>query len=126
MEGREDTTQLGEDVRRTRQERGFSLRGLAAAAGVDATWLMRLERGEYTSPDPRNLRELARVLEVETSSLFLAAGYTSGEELPGFAPYLRAKYDLPTEAVEQLAGYFNFVQQRYQPGEGGNHGRDHR
>lgn len=108
------TNNLGTYVREVRTERGFSLRGLAAAAGVDAAWLSRLEHGMYSSPDPRHLHQLARVLEIEVSDLYLAAGYQGGEGLPGFTPYLRAKYDLPEEAIRQLEDYFDFLHQRYE------------
>lgn len=84
-----------------------------SAAGVDPTWLSRLERGDYGSPDPRHLRELARVLELETIDLFAMAGYSGSEGLPNFAPYLRAKYDLPAEAVETLNDLFEYISDKY-------------
>jgi transcriptional regulator with XRE-family HTH domain len=52
-------------------------------ASMDFSWLSRLERGLYESPDARNLYRLARVLDVEVASLHKEAGY--GEGLPGFA-----------------------------------------
>jgi transcriptional regulator with XRE-family HTH domain len=108
-----DTHQLGDYVKHERERQGLSLRRLAVAAGVDASWLMRLERGEYSSPDPRHLREVARALEVEAADLYALAGYKGGEGLPAFAPYLRAKYDLPPEAIEQLAAHFELISDKY-------------
>jgi transcriptional regulator with XRE-family HTH domain len=108
-----DHNQLGELLHKLRVERDLSLRGLAATAGLDATWLMRVERGQYQSPDPRLLRRLAEVLDIDTADLFLAADYRGSEGLPGFAPYLRAKYDLPNEAVEQLAAHFELINEKY-------------
>jgi hypothetical protein len=64
-------------------------------------------------PSPLYLQKLARALEIDPSDLYLEAGYTGVEQLPGLAPYLRAKYELPDEAVEQLAGYFDFVNAKY-------------
>ena len=55
---------LGTHVHRLRQERGLGLRQAARAAGVDPTWLSRLEQGLYTAPD-------ARSVHASTSSLFL-------------------------------------------------------
>jgi len=51
--------ELGEHVRELRQAKALSVRGLAARANVDATWLSRLEHGIYSSPDPRSLWRLA-------------------------------------------------------------------
>ncbi len=118
-----DPRQLGSYVKRLRERRGFSVRGLAAAARVDATWLSRLEHGEYTSPDPRHLRLLAQVLEIETADLYVMAGYRGGEGLPGFVPYLRAKYDLPAEAIDQLQAHFELINEKYQNDEGGGDAR---
>lgn len=112
-----DTKQLGRFIRQERERQEFSIRRLAAAAGVDPTWLSRLERGDYSSPDPRHLRELARVLEIETTDVFAMAGYSGGEGLPGFAPYLRAKYDLPAEAIDTLSELFEFINDKYSKAE---------
>ena len=59
----EQMADLGEHVRQLRQAKGMSVRGLAAQANVDATWLSRIERGIYSSPDPRNLWRLAQALD---------------------------------------------------------------
>src|SRR5579863_10222241 len=101
-----ETTPLGEELKRHREAAGYSVRGLARAAQVDATWLSKVERGIYRSPDPRRLYRLARVLGIETADLYLEAGYGDPSGLPGLVPYLRAKYDLPPEAIEQLRAHF--------------------
>lgn|SRR5262249_8854617 len=119
MNGVTDTSwQLGDHVRSLREAKGLSIRGLAATAGVDFSWLSRLERGLIASPDPRSLYRLARVLDIEVADLYQAAGY--GEGLPGFGPYLRAKYDLPDDAVKQLEAHFELINERYQHEKGGD------
>lgn len=107
------TAELGELVRKHRQLRGLPLRALAATAGVDATWIMRLERGDYVSPDARSLASIARALEIDVADLYLAAGYEAGRELPGFEPYLRSKYDLPASAVAELRAHFDALNEAY-------------
>ena len=108
--------QLGEIIHEAREDRGLSGRALARAAHVDARWLAKLERGIYATPDPRHLHRLAKVLGIETISLFAVAEY--GEGLPPLAPYLRAKYDLPPGAIEQLQAHFELLAERYRGGEG--------
>src|SRR5688572_29824933 len=103
------TEELGQYVRARRLERGLSIRRLAAMADVDFSWLARLERGDYASPDPRHLQAVAEALQVDTADLFLVAGYEIGGTLPALAPYLRAKYDLPPEAVAQLEAHFQLI-----------------
>jgi len=117
-ESEEQTIQLGEHVRHLRESRGLSVRGLAAQAKVDATWLSRLEHGVYASPDPRYLWRLAQALGIDVEDLYLDAGYGDGRGLPGFAPYMRAKYDLPEEAIEQLEAHFQLINEKYQDKKG--------
>ena len=57
------TKTLGDTIRKARHALGWSIRHCAAAAGVDTTWLSRLERGDYTSPDPRHLQQVASRVE---------------------------------------------------------------
>lgn len=104
---------LGATVRDLRNAGGWSLRGLAAAADVDATWLMRLERGEYRSPDALLLRQLAEALDVPASDLLTAAGFEDGAELPQLPTYLRTKYELPDEAIQQLDAHFRLLDEKY-------------
>jgi transcriptional regulator with XRE-family HTH domain len=107
-----DRRALGAYVRNRRVKAGMSLRELAAQAQVDPSWLSRLERGVFASPDARLLWRLARALDVEVAELYLAAGYSDG--LPGFAPYLRAKYHhLPEEAIAQLEAHFQLIDEKY-------------
>ncbi len=107
------TARLGAHVRHLRQIKEQSVRGLAARAQVDATWLSRLEHGIYASPDPRSLWRLAQALEIDVEELYLDAGYSDGRGLPGFGPYLRAKYDLPAEAILQLEAHFELISEKY-------------
>lgn len=104
---------LGDRVRDLRGGRHLSIRGLAAAAGVDASWLMRLERGEYASPDARLLRQLAETLGVAASDLLLLAGYGDVATLPALPTYLRARYDLPDDAVAQLDAHFRLLDEKH-------------
>ncbi|MFL6136196.1 MAG: helix-turn-helix domain-containing protein [Frankiaceae bacterium] len=109
---------LGGRVRKLRQRAGLSLRGLAGRAGVDASWLARVEHDEYRTPDPRLLWQVARALDIEVDELHQAAGYSGG--LPGFAPYLRAKYQLPDEAIAQLEAHFRLIADKHQQERGTN------
>lgn len=105
---------LGQYIHTSRTAKGLGLREAARRAGVDATWLSRLEQGVYTSPDPRHLMKVARALDIDVEDLYSIAGLTSGSGLPGLAPYLRAKYDLPDDAVAQLEAHFDLLNEKYQ------------
>ena len=109
----EASAKLGAYVQQLRLERTLSLRGLAAKAKVDYSWLSRLEHGRFASPDARSLWRIARALDVEVADLYLEAGFGDAHGLPGFGPYLRAKYHLPPEAVAQLEAHFALINEKY-------------
>jgi transcriptional regulator with XRE-family HTH domain len=110
------THELGRLVKRVRRSIGWSIRRLGSTAGVDPTYISRLERGAYVSPDPRALARLAAALGLDSLELFVAAGYRSSTALPSLAPYLRAKYDLAPEAIHQLEDAFERVRRPLQSG----------
>jgi len=115
-------TEVGRVLRERREEKGLSIRGLAAAAKVDSTWLSRVEHGIWLKPDPRKLHRLAKALGMETVSLFAIANY--GEGLPPLAPYLKAKYELPAGAIDQLQAHFALLDEKHR-GEKGDANVDH-
>ena len=53
------------------------------------------------------------MLKVPFEDLYALAGYKTPDELPTFRPYMRAKYDLPPEAVRELESYFEFLRNQY-------------
>src|SRR5215472_15997696 len=97
--------ELGHIIRKTRRERGLGLRPLAETAGLDWSYIGRLEKGEIGTPDPVKLQKLARAFEVEVEDFYALAGYLVPEGLPGLAPYLRAKFDLPEDASGDVERY---------------------
>src|SRR5258706_16428147 len=65
---------FGVKLRELRQEKGMTLRALAEAAGVDFTYLSKIEndRLDY-SPRVETIRDLAQALEVEPMELLQLA-----------------------------------------------------
>lgn len=105
--------QLGKLVREERKSKGLPLQAVADAAGTDAPYMYRLERGEYQQPRPEILAGIARVLDIPLANLYAMAGYPTTRELPDFEPYLRAKTELPEKAIRELQRVFNDLQSRY-------------
>ena len=109
----EASAKLGAYVQQLRVQRAWSERGLASRAKVHYSWISRLERGQIASPDASYLWRVARALEVEVADMYLEAGFGDAHGLPGFGPYLRAKYHLPDEAVRQLQEHFALINEKY-------------
>ncbi len=68
-------------------------------------------------------------LDADVEDFFPLAGYFMPSGLPELVPYMRAKYDLPGEAAEDLERYFARLRKRYgaegspkKKGRGGRHG----
>ena len=120
MDQPREYNRLGEFVKQQRQAKGLTGQALAKAAGVDKGVLSRIERGETTQPSPRVLLAIARALEMDGADLYLQLGSPAGSALPSIEPYLRAKFDLPDEAVSQIAEIVDMYNERY----GGKEGDD--
>lgn len=67
--------QLGEQLQVVRKMRSLSLAAAAKPAGISATYLQKLERGEVKEPSPRVLHGLSQALEVPYERLMELAGY---------------------------------------------------
>lgn len=119
--------QLGALIKKEREAKGLSIRGLAAAVGIDPSAVLHFERGSVGSPDPKKLLRIARTLEIPVEDLYALAGYTAPEGLPEFVPYLRAKYDveLPDRAAKEVEEYVAQLKERYGGKKGGHRGKRH-
>lgn len=72
---------VGANVRRVREERGWSGHRLARRAGVSATTVSRIERGEL-SPTLRTLEQLAGAMDVSVASFFSERTLPRPEAVP--------------------------------------------
>lgn len=104
---------LGEYIRGQREALGISQRRLATRVGIHHSYLARMEAGDYAQPAPAVLHRIAEALDLDPEDLFALAGHVIPHELPSFAPYLRAKYDIPDQAARELADYFRYLSERY-------------
>ena len=104
---------LGDYIRSRRSSIGLSLADAADASDLDASYWNKLENGHYQSPAPQHLSTIAEVLGVPVEDLYGLAGYDIPKRLPSFQPYLRAKYDLPPEAIADLERYFEYLRSYY-------------
>lgn len=104
---------LGEYVRARRLSLGLSYQDVADESGLHYSYWNKLENGQYEQPAPKYLRVIAETLSLPLEDLLALAGYDRPERLPAFTPYLRAKYELPPEAVADLERYFELLRAYY-------------
>jgi transcriptional regulator with XRE-family HTH domain len=104
---------LGEFIRLRRVSLGISRSDAAAACQLDRSYWNKLENAYYHQPAPNLLQRIAQLLQVAPDDLYTLAGYAIPKSLPTFRPYLRAKYDLPPEAIADLERYFDLLRTYY-------------
>ena len=104
---------LGEYIRARRGSLDLSLSEAAEISGLHLSYWSKLETGQYEAPAPKHLQAIARTLDVAFEDLYGLAGYEIPQRLPTFKPYLRAKYELPPEAVRDLERYFELLRSYY-------------
>jgi transcriptional regulator with XRE-family HTH domain len=116
----EASAKLGAYLQQLRLERRLTMRGLAARAKVDFSYVSRLEHGLVGAPTARQLWKIARALDIEVADLYSEAGFVDAHGLPGFGPYLRTKYHLPDEAISQLQAHFALINEKYHAARNGD------
>lgn len=104
---------LAEFIRLRRVSLGISCMDAAKACHLDRSYWNKLENAHYHQPAPELLQRIAKVLQVAPEDLYTLAGYAIPKSLPTFRPYLRAKYDLPPEAIAELERYFDLLRNYY-------------
>jgi transcriptional regulator with XRE-family HTH domain len=97
---------LARFLKARRNELELSQEAVAERAGLRASTVMRLERGDIPSPRPDTLQQLAHALGVSFEDLFARIGYLDADKLPEPAPYLRTRYrgysDTALKEAEQM------------------------
>jgi transcriptional regulator with XRE-family HTH domain len=114
--------QLGEFVRSQREAAGLSMAALAQAAGIPRSQVLRIERAEIR-PGPDTLARLADALRLAVEDLYVLAGYTAPEGLPGFETYLRTKFDMSDAAIAEAEAFVHGLQDKEQKGRRGKRAR---
>lgn len=104
---------LGVCVRQARERAGLTLRHLEAITGISRPTLNRLELDQVENPSPSLLHRLAEALELNSDDLFAFVGYRPSTTLPSLAPYLRAKYQLPPNAVAEAHEALQGIMEKY-------------
>ena len=64
-------------------------------------------------PKAKHLTALARALELPTTDLMTVAGVEYPHDAPSLPAMLRAEYDLPPDAIEQVQRYVERVARKH-------------
>lgn len=94
---------LGARLRAARLEAGLSIRQLAKAAGINHSYLVKLENDQNDNPSAAHLQRLADVLEMDASDLLSFIGVEPPSTLPSPRVYFRRKFGLSDAEAARLS-----------------------
>jgi len=95
-------SELGALIRRARHSKGLSLFALADLTGFDDSWLARLEKGLYASPNPAHLARVAETLDIDPARIDAISREHLANSMPGMRTYFRSKEKLSPEALDEV------------------------
>jgi transcriptional regulator with XRE-family HTH domain len=105
---------FGRLIRERREEKKrtdpkFSLRRFAEAVDLSATFISKMETGEYSPPSPENIKKMAELLDLDADELLALAGKVDPElneiirEQPRALPdFLRTVRGMSEEELKKL------------------------
>lgn len=93
---------LGALIRRGRRKKGLSLFALADLTGFDDSWLQRLERGQYASPNPVHLARVAEALDIDPVAIDRASKNHLAQSLPSVRTYFRSTAKATPEQLDEI------------------------
>jgi transcriptional regulator with XRE-family HTH domain len=94
---------LGATLRSARIAAGLSVRQLAHEAGMNHSYLVKLETDQYDNPSADILQRLAEALGIDPSELLRFIGIKEASTLPPLRGYFRRKLGVDADEAEVLA-----------------------
>lgn len=106
--------QLAQRVHDDRIAKGLSIHDVTYRAGLEVGAVTEIERGHIVSPWPDTLIAVAALLGIQPADIFATTNRTEIDELPSFAPYMRAKSgERSDRALSELKAAFHEGVSRY-------------
>lgn len=99
---------FGRKIRELRLKKQMTQRELAKQAGIDVTYISKLERGQFAPPSERVIRRMAQALECDYEELMLVADRVPADyasqirQDPRVADFMRKARSLTPEQWEQI------------------------
>jgi transcriptional regulator with XRE-family HTH domain len=115
-----DTPTLGDRLRAARAEAGLSIRELARLAGINYSYLSKLESDQNDNPSADKLQRLAGVLDIDPAELLGYIGVEPSGTLPPPRVYFRRKYGVSEQDAEELSRIIESYTKQRKP-QGGEH-----
>lgn len=75
----EHTLPFGEYIRKLRDDKEITLRKFAQMVGISATYLSKVERGEFPAPAEDKVKAMAKILGINADELLGLAGKVASD-----------------------------------------------
>lgn len=75
------SNELADVLQKRRNDLNYSLRQVAYKTDLSATYISHLERGIGATPNPNDLKKLAKVYNLDYKHLLIKAGYLESSDL---------------------------------------------
>lgn len=76
---KDNNLKFGEFVRSTRLKLNIGLREFASQVGISATYVSKMEIGDYAPPKEDNIKKMAKILKVDVDKLLSMADKLSSD-----------------------------------------------
>ncbi len=98
-----------------REKRDLSLNELAQKSELTASFLFRLEKGEYQSVKLDVIEKLTKALDMSVTEFLEKCDITNSQlDLPSLPHYLKEKFQFPPEAISDCEIMIEVLQKKYQ------------
>lgn len=96
---------FGDKVRELREAKAasdpkYTLRQFAVAAGISATYLSKVERGEFDPPSPKIIKKMAELLGTDTDAMLALANRID----PALTTIIKDKHEVIPDLLRTVSG----------------------
>lgn len=107
-------SKIGRYIKYQREKRGFSLNYFAKITGVTTSFLLRLEKGDYSSISINAIEKIASGFGMTTGDFLSKCQIIeSSHTLPPLEYYLKEKYQFPDEAIRDFKLLVRLLRAKY-------------
>ena len=103
--------ELSDLIKNKRIAAGMTVHGLAQKCGLSDTAISRLEAGKIDNPKWENLCSIAKVLDIHTFEILLAAGYISESDIRPSGRLHRID-DLSQSELDEVQSFIDYLHYR--------------
>jgi len=111
-----EISKLGKYLKQLREEQELSIRNVARQSKMSPSHLAKIEAGDtFKTVSVEVLIKLSKFYGIPVCAILKEAGFIEDavDELPEFAQYLRAKYQLPPQAIRDMEMAKEIVEKKY-------------